>query len=227
MRNSEERAALAGLIQEYLDEQIKSFEFDERLWEFHDSPDPIVHHVAGACLGFFDDSHDHLIAVDKADWDCLQRLLLLLKSNCILRHRRTWVWSWTQLPAFGAAITFVIAATQIEWGFGLLVLAIPFGVISFVLTLARPVKANDASPLFGVMEPFENFSDLAEAYRGSGFQKSRFPLHLMKRRIRSPVADLFLLVQHIAIWLIFSPIILVFQSLPAPSSRTTAQSVVS
>ncbi len=91
------RHELAGLIRRFLASEIKAFQFDEELDRFHESSDPIIRHVVHSVWHYYDDCVDHLVCLDKPQWDYLQRLLLMLDANCCIETECKRQWSPKQL----------------------------------------------------------------------------------------------------------------------------------
>ena len=162
----------------------------------------------------YDDCDDHLVCFNKQQWDYFQRLLLVLASNCRIETQSECCWSIKQLIAVVALCVFVYFAIQFGWGQQLLVLSVPFGAVSIALSFWRRRSENEPDPYTPIIFPFATFSDLSIAYRSSGFRKTRYPKQIGSRTIRSPFMDSFWCLHTYAIWLIFAPIPLLFQSLP-------------
>ena len=75
-------------------------------------------------------------------------------------------------------------------------------------------------PLTPIIFPFATFSDLATAYRSSRFQKTRYPKQIRERMIRSPFMAAFWTLHTYTVWLILSPIPLLFQMFPVKRTET-------
>ncbi len=219
------RAGLAALIRSFLDGEIKAFDFDERLDAFRSTSDPVMEHVAYAAWFHYDDCVDHYACLSKEEWDYFQRLLLLLESDCAIETTRRRIWSVRQLLAAVALCVFVYFAVHAGWGQHLLILAMPFGVISILLADAPRQTQVPDDPYEPIIHPFASLSDLEAAYHSVAFRKTQYPKHLRANIIRSPSMDrIHMLYSHV-IWLMFSPIVLLFQTFPQNGSRTTARVV--
>jgi hypothetical protein len=214
------RESLAELIRSFLASDITAFEFDERLDAYRDCDDPVVSHVAFAVWYHYDDCVDHFVCLSKPEWDYFQRLLLVLAAPCRVETQSHWQWSHKQLLA--ACLLGAFAFFAIEWGWGqqLLVLSIPFGVASIALSFWHHRRATPPEPYTDVVFPFATFSDLATAYRQSGFRKTQYPKQLNDRRIRARLTAAFLQGYNYVLWLIFSPIPLLVQALPEHQTTT-------
>ena len=214
------RASLATLIRSFLNSEITAFEFDEQLEPFHESEDPVIKHVVDAVWYHYDDCDDHLVCFSKQQWDYFQRLLLVLSSDCRIETRSERRWSIKQLVAAITLVVFVCYATRFGWGEQLLVVSIPFGFVSIALSFWRRGDATPPDPYAPVIFPFATFSDLATAYHSSGFRKTRYPRTINARRIRSPFMASFWQLHAYTMWLIFSPVPLLFQALPEQQTET-------
>lgn len=214
------RASLAALIEMFLASEITAFQFDERLDIFRDSDDAVIQHVVDAVWYHYDDCDDHLVCFSKQQWNYFQRLLLLLVSDCRIETKFKRQWSLKQLIAAISLAMFGYMALQVGYGYQLLILSIPFGVVSIALSFWRlritPNPDSFASDIF----PFATFADLATAYYASGFRKNRYPKHIGKRTIRSPFEDTLLRLYSYTIWLLLSPFVLLFQSFPVMQTET-------
>ena len=214
------RSSLATLIRSFLDSEITAFKFDEQLDPFRESEDPLVNHVVDAVWFHYDDCDDHLVCFTKQQWDYFQRLLLILSSDCRIETRTQRRWSIKQLFAALTLFGFNYFAAQLGWGQHLLIVAIPFGIVSIALSFWRHRDATAPNPYAPVVFPFATFSDLATAYHSSGFRKTRYPKHIGARTIRSPLMAAFWRLHTYTAWLILSPVPLLFQSLPDRQTET-------
>jgi hypothetical protein len=208
------RKSLAELINSFLASEISSFAFDEKLDSFRESADPIIRHVAAAVSYHYDDCDDHLVCFSREEWDYFQRLLLALSSECSVRTESSTRWSIKQLIAAVSVCAFSYCGMQTGWGQHLLILSIPFGIVSIALSLWCSHCETATDPYASIIFPFATFSDLETAYRLSGFRKSKYPKQIGQRTIRSPFMEAFWQMHTYAMWLILSPIPLLFQMLP-------------
>ena len=209
------RASLAALLQSFLASEITAFKFDERLDGFRDSNDPVIRHVVDAVWYHYDDCDDHLVCFSKQQWDYFQRLLLVLHSNCRIETESKRHWSLKQLIAAMSLCMFGFLALQLGWGYQLLVLSVPFGMVSIALSFWQPRIKSNPDPFASAIFPFATFADLATSYHASGFRKTRYPKHIGKRTIRSPFMEAFWRLHSYTMWLVLSPFPLLVQSFPA------------
>jgi len=214
-----DRESLAATIRAFLDSEITAFEFDERLEDFRDSEDPVLQYVAVAVWHYYDDCDDHLVCMNREEWNFLQRLLLMLSSDCTLEIQSQRIWSFRQLIAAACLIVFIVFAVQAGWGHHLLVLAVPFGAISMLLSWLRRSAPAPTDPYQSAIDPFASLSDLRHAYRSTAFRKIRYPASVAGRRIRSPFMDRFNWFYVHVVWLLLSPVALFMQSLPRTETQ--------
>ena len=205
------RASLTTLIQAFLDSEITAFEFDERLDVFRESDDPLIQHVVDAVWYYCD---DHYVCLSKEIWDYLQRLLLALNSDCRVESQFVRRWSMKQLIAAVCLCGFACLAPQVGWSSALLILAIPFGVVSIALSLWHPNDQANVDPFDPIIFPFASFGDLSATCRSSSYRKTPYPKQVEGRRIRSPFMTAFWQIYAYTCWLILSPLPLLFQMLP-------------
>ena len=219
------RAGLAAIIQSFLDGELIAFEFDEQLDEYHSTGDPVMEYVAYSLWCHYDDCDNHPVCLTKAEWDYFQRLLLLLEADCTMEVTSRKVWSVRQLVAAVALSIFLYFAVHAGWGLQLLILAMPFGLVSKPLAFVSRKKQVPADPYEPIIHPFATLSDLETAYHSVGFQKTRYPKHVSQATIRSPLMDAAFHLQFYVHWLTMSPIVLLFQALPRFEGDTKARGV--
>lgn len=208
------RQALASVIRAFLNSESMAFEFDEQLDAFCDSSDPVIEYVVDAVWYHYDDCDDHLVCLSKQQWDFFQRLLLLLASDCVVETESRRIWSLRQVIAATSLAVFTYFAVQAGWGYHLLLLAVPFGAISMLLSQTRPAPPVESDPYLPIIFPFESLSDLARTYRSSLFRKTQYPKSLSNRQIRSPDRVAFEHFLSQVMWLLLSPFPLFAQCFP-------------
>lgn len=214
--DQEKRNQLVEAIDRYLHEEITAFEFDEAIFDIRTkTSDETIKGVVDFLWCFYDDCDDHKVVLDRAGWNCFQRLRLLLKSDATLKSSQKRIWSLTQIIAALAIAAFAWVAVQIGWGSQLLAASIPFGVVSICLYLWRCRLYRNAATWDESVYPFSSVSQLLWVAHGvSGFRKEKHPLHLATRRIRGRVGALANWGQIFLPWLLLSPAVLVAQLWP-------------
>ena len=123
--------------------------------------------------------------------------------------------TWRQLTAGICLAVFTCAAVRSGFGDHLFFVAVPLGIVSMLLSYwRRRARAPHDRTLLPVV-PFSSISEvLSVRHRVAQFSKSPYPRVLESRRIRGPVGEAVLWVPCILLWLMFSPLVLLFQSMP-------------
>lgn len=219
----EARNRLGETIESYLDDRLMAFTFDDQIMAISgQTQDETVRIVVQQLWFFYDDCTNHRVVLSKEAWDYIQRLLLLLDSDAELlseKHRR---WTWKQTFAVTALSIFMAIAFMSGLGVHLYILAIPFGLISMILS-AVEAKAQAKDPnadRIVRLTPFKNLTQLLVLRRRSRrFRKRRYRLELVDRLIRSPASDRINQWQGWIMWLLFSPFVLFAQAIPRSESN--------
>ncbi len=220
--NHADRDALIEVINQYLREEISAFGFDEKLSEIEArTKDETVKYVRAQLWGVYDDCDDHKVVCDKTEWDMIQRLLLLLKSDASVvvetgKAKRT---ARQAIAAAGLGVAAWIV-WKTGWGKHLLIFNIPLGVVSMGMSWWRARAERQSEGHEDAVAPFGSLVELRSSRRAArDFVKRRYPGRLAGRRIRSPMLDWVYWLQWGAFWLMFSPVALAFQL--RPERRTT------
>ncbi len=213
-----DRAARDRVISEfeaYLDEQITAFEFDDRLQEI-DSEDRTVNEVIRAAWFHYDDCKNHKVCLSKPEWDYFQRLLLILASDAELSSSHSRRWSWDHLIAWLALAAFVGIAVVLGWGWHLTLWAVPFGIVSILISIYRRRREPEFEPREVACTPFESLSQISWLRRQfPRFQKRKYRAEIGGRKIRSKGEESFYRAFSYCYWLVFSPLVLLFQGFPS------------
>ena len=212
------RDQLVEAIDGFLHEELTAFQFDDAIFEIRDqTTDETVKRVVDFLWHFYDDCDDHHVVLDRIDWNCFQRLRLLLKSDGALEFTRKRIWSAAQAFAAVTLAGFILAAYKTGIGQHLMIVAIPFGLVSIGLSLWRARVYRDAYDRNGDVSlyPFTSIAQLLwVGHSVRGFRKERYPKHLAKRRIRSGGSAVVMRLQVYLPWLLFSPAVLIAQLFP-------------
>lgn len=210
------RDLLVETIDRYLNDDLSAFEFDEAIFDIRDqTADETIKRVVDVLWSFYDDCDDHQVVLDRSSWNYFQRLRLLLKSDASLEASTRRIWSIAQAIAATAIVGFLWAAYKTGLGQHLLIVAIPFGLVSIGLSKWRVRLYRNACNIDLTMHPFTSVAQLLWIGRDLAyFRKQKYPPHLASRRIRSEASALANAFLSYAPWLICSPIALLFQMLP-------------
>jgi len=104
------RDRLAAETRRFLNDETKSFEFDEAVLD-RSSEDETVWQVALELWCFYDDLDDHHVRLTKEEWNYVQRLLLILESDDHLVVKLgPRIWKLSHLMAAGTFISFLVTA---------------------------------------------------------------------------------------------------------------------
>lgn len=214
------RDEVITVFESYLDDQITAFEFDDRLHDV-DSEDWTVNEIILEAWFHYDDGKDHKVNLSKPEWDYIQRLLLILRSDAELSASAEKRWSWDHALAWLALAGFVGIALIAGWGWHLYLWAIPFGIISVLISDYRrrrePVpKANEIA-----CEPFASFSQIRQFRQHlPGFVKQRYRREIGQRTIRGEAEESFSWAFFHCYWILFGPVVLLFQGFPSTVDHT-------
>lgn len=213
--NREHREQLVHVIDQYLHEELTAFEFDDKIFELrYQTTDETIQHVVDFLWQFYDDCEDHKVVLDRVGWNCWQRLRLLLKSEASLNCTTKRIWSTAQIVAAVALAAFFWLASYAGFGEQLMIVAIPFGIVSIILSkwrsrLYRPYDGDVT------LYPFSSVGQLLwVGHSVREFRKEQYPLHVASRRIRSRLGNFGLWLNTYSSWLLYSPIALCAQLLP-------------
>jgi hypothetical protein len=219
------RDRMIQTIRSYMDEEITSDQFDDALAEIsRATSDEGVSAVRQELWYVYDDLTDHPIVAYKHDWDYLNRLLLLLSSNAEIAVER--VWCTRHVPqgiaAFALAIYGFLVIRSGFTGTTLLILALPFGLITLGVARLRTWQNR----ILAAIEPFPSVRSLFAVRRSaSGFIRRRYPQSRSARKVRGPVVRVMLWFYEIAIVAVLSPVLLLIQALPQRESRVRISDV--
>ena len=220
-RHSRDRLAVE--VRRFLNGETKAFAFDDAIYDI-ESEDPTVRSIVYRLWHHYDDCKDHTVSLSKTEWNYFQRLLLILESDRHIDSKACREWRWSQLLAFVTLLGFIAVAFQFGFGTQLMVIAIPFGFVSMLIAYSRRrVKVPDASLL--ALTPFATFTQLWDTYHAvDGFEKQRFRREVAENKIRSDAMNWILMIPTWSFWLILSPLVLLFQSLPEIKHSTSVVS---
>lgn len=217
------RDRMMRTIRSYMDEEIASHQFDDMLEEIaRTSPDECVREIRRELWFFYDDLKDHLIVASKQNWDCFNRILLLLASNSEIKVEKRWsTWHTRQIIAAAGLVIYACLAFRVRFAREALVL------LAFLSCLVSMALAwyNERHPILRrdfALEPFPSISSLRAVRRSvDNFVRKRYPRGLAGRRIRDPETSALMRLPSILMWFVFSPIVLLIQMLPARDARFT------
>ncbi len=217
-----DRDALVEVINRYLSDDLTAFKLHDALSEIGaKTKDETVNQVVSLFWCHYDDVEDHKVVAAKEEWDYFQRLLLILKSDAeIVEETGQRKWTARQAVAAVCLTVFGLAVAKTGFGYHLLVVTMPLGVVSMLLSHWR--SCDEARRLHDqtALVPFGSLSELLSLRRKvRNFVKARYPAHLGTRQVRGPVGAAAMWLHFGVVWLIFSPVALLFQMMPEPQSH--------
>lgn len=210
------RNRLANTIRRYQDEILTAFAFDEEIQAIRaETADTTVRFVVDALWFHYDDCKDHLAGLCKEEWDYFQRLILLLESDARIEPVPQKCWSVQQAAAVACLTGLGLCVWRLGMGWHLFGMAILFGPASMLLSYWRNrSEKRDAMDRLR-LAPFSSLSELRAVRRSvAGFSKKRYPANATIRRVHGRLAMLAAWLHTAAIWSVFSPLVLLFQTLP-------------
>lgn len=193
------RDTMCKVIEDYLEERIMAFEFDEQI-NANDTQDESVLELTGALWNFYDDLKDHQVVLNKQEWGFFQRILLFLKTDneisdqysCELRSISDWT-QWIALAAL--AIQLLLLVLYFDHA---LLIVLMGGFISLPIELRRmhlhklliSPEERKARDWLGLnFYPFSSTLEMMQAARTTGYRKQPYPERLIGRRIRSEIIE--------------------------------------
>gem|GEM_PF-765435 len=216
------RNGMAEAIRSYMNEESTAFALDEALSTLmRGCKDETAGRVAIQMWFHYDGIKDHKIVAGKEEWDYFNRILLLLDSGAELEiSRKGWRWTWRTVIASAGVIAFGHIGHRVGFTTELYRYTPFFGVLS--IPLAWSGNRADRPPLEESLRiPFPSVGSMLSVRRSvAGFRRRRFPKGLEPRRIRSRVAERAMWVPSLVAWLLWSPVVLLGQSIPERVTET-------
>jgi hypothetical protein len=210
------------IINRYLSEELTAFKFDEQLSQIAaGTKDETVKRVASLFWYHYDDCDDHKVVASKEEWDYFQRLLLILKSEAdILSESGNRKWTARQALAAACLAIFVVVLVKTGFGAHLFLATVPLGFVSMLLSHWRSCVQARRMHEQTALIPFGSMSELLSLRRKvNSFVKARYPVRIGSRRIRGPLGAVANWLDFGVVWLLFSPVALLFQVLPEKEQR--------
>ena len=211
------RNQMASAIRLYLDEQIGSNHFDELIENASaKTKDETVKELRLMLWGLYSDLEDHKIRTSKQEWDYIYRILLLIESNGEFELSKKCKWDNNRIVAAAGVIIFTVLVFYTGWGYHLLLLSIPFGLLSFAIAINRRTEQPKPSQAELRVIPFNSIKDIFKARRQvTVFKKRPYPLKLKPQKIEA-VMDNYVLkpllnLQSIIFYLFFGPLPLLLE----------------
>lgn len=210
------RDELVQAIDRFLHEEINAFDFDEVIFEIRGkTKDATIREVVDLLYHFYDDCVDHPVVLNRASWNCFQRLRLLLNSNAALVSSTQRIWTGSQFIAAAALAAFAWIVYLTGVGSHLWIVVVPFGAVSIALSAWRDRLLRNYYRPDTTLYPFDSLAQILWVGRDAvGFRKDRFPAHLESRRIRDRGSEFVCYLQMYVGWVMYSPVALLAQLFP-------------
>jgi hypothetical protein len=209
---------MSEAIRDYMAEKITAFQLDDSLFAIAgETQDGTVKIVAESMWFHYDDCKNHKIVATKQEWDYFNRLLLRLDSEAEVDLIKT-RGPWRSEQTIAAFCLMVFALVLLIGGFrrslfGCLLFS---GVASVFLVWYTRAREKESTRTEIAVTPFQSVSELlAVRRRVNNFNRKRYPRAMAGRRIRSRLVVALMWLYKAPLWLIFSPVILLWQAWPS------------
>lgn len=190
MIDTQARSILFTHIQDYLNKNIKAFEFDEKITSI-ETKDASVQQLVYDLWYYYDDINDHDVRLDRYGWNFMQRVLLFLKSEHNLeivdryRQNKRVAQDRSRLIAGSTLAAQLIAIITFPQLWPLFTALGAFVSIPICKWRSRCqgqlISETDTKRIedhFRIYYPFRNFRDLMRARRMADFRKKPYPKSL-------------------------------------------------
>jgi hypothetical protein len=177
------RDKLIALINAFLDEEVTAFQFDDQLDDIEcGTKDETVWHVRIELWYHYDDLTNHLVVLEKVQWDYFQRLVLLLQSDAEIRTTTRWHWSARQMIAVASLVLHGLSVHRLGWILSLVVVGVPLGFVSLALSLwSGRSRRKRPTPRFDLI-PFASLGEIRTLRESMpDFRKRTYPPDLADR----------------------------------------------
>ena len=215
MVDRDNRDKLIVEIQNFLNEKTDSFEFDENIFEIQaNTEDKTINYIVKVLWHYYDDLKEHKVAIDKEGWDTIQRFLLVLKSNQEIIEKKERKYTTRQVLSLSLLSLFIVSYFYVGYTINLLYIAMGLGIFSMALSWWK-IKSETDTLVKWELYPFSNIPQLLRLRRNQkSFQKQHYSKKIGTNEIRSNFIYYLMLIHSRLSWLVFSPFVLLYQSLP-------------
>lgn len=222
------RNELIAATEAFLNEEIWAFEYDERKSAIgYRTQDETVRYAADVLWYFYDDTKDHPADLSRPAWNYIQRILLLLHADAelvkgparLVRHRG-------QIAAILALVVLAGDAAMLGWGPQLYVLLPLAAAVS--MAIARIYREPPPPKFEAEIYPFATFGELWQVARATpSFRKAPFRRTMQARPVHGWLTYFAMALQWYFVWIVFSPCVLIWQSLPKRERRSWVKLLLS
>ena len=216
------REKVIAAIDCFLNDRTDAFEFDDQIWII-ESEDETVAYAVQVLWFHYDDFTNHKAVLQKCEWDLIQRIKLLLMSDAVVVGSSESRWSWDHALACIGFLCFLAIAVIVGWGWHLLIVGIPFGLISIGITRYRERYPVEYLPRDSALYPFDSLSQIRILKRRfPDFSKQKYRKEVGRRRIRSRPVERFLAIYSITFQILLGPLALLFQGISSPACESVS-----
>ena len=212
-RNNRNQLILA--IQSFLDEKTDALQFDEIIFDIDaKTEDETIHFAVEMLWLYYDDFKPHKVTLIKEEWDAIQRLILLLSSDREIVQKKKWHYTARQLVAVGLLALYALICFYVAIGLTLFYATIGLGLLSIALSLWKREYESNKKVRWEIY-PFTTVTQLRNVRSETAFfQKQHYPVQVGERSIRTPFANALLHIHSKLSWLVYAPLVLLYQALP-------------
>lgn len=216
MIDRQARELLVAAIDSYLNEEIELSAFNHAVFAIAAAtPDAAAHYVAETVSDTYDDAPHR---IEAWDWNCLQRIRLVLLSDCEMFFQKESEFGRRYVAL--ACLAFIIATAWLTGNSPELHLVC---LLSGMLLYGVGSRELDPNPYYEIVFPFDSVRQLANVYRQTpGFRKQRIP-RAWRRKSSEVRPALVWLVTSIA-HALFMPLIVLFECFPSGTWRVVESS---
>ena len=202
-------------IQNFLNEKTDSFEFDENIFEIQaNTEDKTINYIVKVLWHYYDDLKAHKVAIEQEGWNKIQRFILILKSNHEIIEKREKKYTIRQALSLSLLSVFIVSYFYVGYNIKLLYISMGLGIFSMSLSWWK-IKSEKDTLVKWELYPFSNMPQLLRLRRKqNSFKKQHYNQKVEKREIRSNFMSNLMLIHSRLSWLVFSPFVLLYQSLP-------------
>lgn len=210
------RNELIDLVNRYLEGDLSTFEFDEKIFELSDqTQDKTISEIVELLSCFYDDCYDRKVDLDKNQWNYIQRLLLILHSEAHLVVIETTRKSPTQFVASASLGILLLGCWWLEFGPMMPLLTVGFGFVAIAINMWKNWTPEQLPPHRLVLAPFSSYGEIWEVRESvSTFEKRKWPEHMATSQLFRDASTRLSLFGMYLQWLVASPLVLLEMCFP-------------
>jgi hypothetical protein len=210
------RELVVVAIDSFLNEEIDSSQFDDVIFDISAaSRDETIQHVAAKLWCCYDELRPHKVRLERQGWNYVQRLRLLLQSDCEIVFERRWALGYQAVAV--ACLSAIVATAWVTGNsMALHVVCFAAGIVMWVLAPREP----HPNPYHKIVCPFRSVKQLASVYRQTlEFQKARYPKRAGEQRGDASVEGVLAWLLAPVVHAFFAPLIVLAECFPSGDWR--------